>query len=184
MDIDNKKLDKFSKDHFTFINQFFGDQTVREIIAQVFPNKKYRFEVEDFDKNSDHHVLYDIKKKTKVCSVQNGDQVIDVDKNDMLCQSYSLLTFFGERIKKDKKKRQMDMITMYNVILESREFRKVLEETIDIPNSAWRDYRKEGSPAFTMTKKTFYTNIKRVLQHWQEYGYWYFIGEGTMPIEN
>jgi hypothetical protein len=63
--------------------------------------------------------------------------------------------------------------------LESKEFRKLLENTIDIPNPAWRDYRKEDAPQFKMTKKTFYTSIKRVLQHWQEYGYWYFIGEGT-----
>lgn len=45
---------------------------------------------------------------------------------------------------------------MYKVILESKEFRKVLESTIDIPNPAWRDYRKEGAPQFEITKKTFY----------------------------
>jgi hypothetical protein len=174
----NQKLEKFSLEHFTFINQFFGDQTVREVIAQVFPNKRYRFMIENFDNNSHHHILYDVRKKTKVCSVENGDQTIAIDKNDMLCQSYSLLTFFSQPIKRDKRRRQMDMITMYKVILESKEFRKVLESTIDIPNPAWRDYRKEGAPQFEITKKTFYTNIKRVLEHWQEYGYWYFIGDG------
>lgn len=179
MDKETKKLEKFSLEHYTFINQFFGDQTVREIIAQIFPNDRYQFRVEDFGNNTHHHVLYDVKKKTKVCSVKNGDQMIDVDKNDMLCQSYSLLTFFNQQIKKDKKKRQMDMITMYSVILGSKQFRKLLENTIDIPNPAWRDYRKEDAPQFEMTKETFYTNIKRVLKHWKEYGYWYFIGEGT-----
>jgi hypothetical protein len=179
MDKETKKLEKFSLEHYTFINQFFGDQTVREIIAQIFPNDRYQFRVEDFGNNTHHHVLYDVKKKTKVCSVKNGDQMIDVDKNDMLCQSYSLLTFFNQQIKKDKNKRQMDMITMYAVILGSKQFRKLLENTIDIPNPAWRDYRKEDAPQFEMTKETFYTNIKRVLQHWKEYGYWYFIGEGT-----
>ena len=37
----NEKLEEFSLEHFTFINQFFGDETVREVIAEVFPNKKY-----------------------------------------------------------------------------------------------------------------------------------------------
>lgn len=88
----NQKLEKFLLEHFTFINQFFCDQTVREVIAQVFPNKQYRFMIENFDNNSHHHILYDVRKKTKVCSVENGDQIIAIDKNDMLCQSYSLLT--------------------------------------------------------------------------------------------
>ena len=34
-------LESFSKEHFTYINQIFGDQTIRQIISEVFPNKKY-----------------------------------------------------------------------------------------------------------------------------------------------
>jgi len=174
-----KKLNKFSKEHFTFINQFFGDQTVREVIAQVFPNKKYRFEIEDYE-TSHHHVLYDIKKKRKICSIKNKIQDMNIDKNDTLCQSYSLLTFFNLSIDENKVKRQMDMINMYESILESKYFRKTLEETIDIPNRAWRDYRAEGNPPFTIQKSSFYSAIKRTLNHWREYGYHFFIGKGTM----
>jgi len=174
-----KKLNKFSKEHFTFINQFFGDQTVREVIAQVFPNKKYRFEIEDYE-TSHHHVLYDIKKKRKICSIENNIQDMHIDKNDTLCQSYSLLTFFNLSIDENKVKRQMDMINMYESILESKYFRKTLEETIDIPNRAWRDYRAEGNPPLTLQKSSFYSAIKRTLNHWREYGYHFFIGKGTM----
>ena len=175
----NIRLEKFSKEHFTFINQFFGDQTVREVIAQVFPNEKYRFEIEEYE-TSHHHLLYEINKKKTICSFETGVQNMNVDINDTLCQSYSLLIFFKLPIDKNKVKRQMDMINMYESILESKYFRKTLEDTIDIPNRAWRDYRIEGNPPLTLQKSSFYSGIKRTLNHWREYGYHFFIGEGTM----
>ena len=55
--MDNTRLEKFAKEHFTFINQFFGDQTVREVIAQVFPNEKYRFEIEEYEKEYSFRTL-------------------------------------------------------------------------------------------------------------------------------
>jgi len=176
---DNIRLEKFSKEHFTFINQFFGDQTVREVIAQVFPNENYRFEIEEYE-TSHHHLLYDIQKKRTVCSFKSKVQNMNIDINDTLCQSYSLLTFFNLKIDKDKVKRQMDMINMYEAILKSKDFRKTLEDTIDIPNRAWIDYRTEGNPQLTLQKSSFYSAIKRTLNHWREYGYWFFIGQGTM----
>ena len=58
----NKKLDEFSYEHFTYINQIFGDETVREIISENFENDEYSFEVEDADSDDsekgDHHFLY------------------------------------------------------------------------------------------------------------------------------
>jgi hypothetical protein len=176
---DNIRLEKFSKEHFTFVNQFFGDQTVREVIAQVFPNEIYRFEIEEYE-TSHHHLLYDIVKRKKICSFKTKVQNMNVDINDTLCQSYSLLTFFNLKIDKDKVKRQIDMINMYETILKSKDFRKTLEDTIDIPNRAWRDYRTEGNPPLTLQKSSFYSGIKRTLNHWREYGYHFFIGQGTM----
>ena len=41
------KLMTFSKKHYTYINQFFGDETVREIISELYPNDKYDFEIHD-----------------------------------------------------------------------------------------------------------------------------------------
>ena len=178
----NEKLEKFSLEHFTFINQFFGDQVVREVIAKCFPNDKYTFSVDKVGDNLFHHVLIG-KKNKRVCSFEKGHQNMDVDKNDTLCQSYSLLTFLGARIKKDKKQKQMDMIAMYQVLLEDKDFKKKLSETIDIPNSVWKDYRKEGAPTFVITERAFFSNVKQVLKKWKEYGYWYFIGDGTCPPE-
>ena len=61
--ITNEHLEKFGKYHYTYINQIFGDVTVREIIAEIFPNKKYSFRVEEagegFEQNTDHHILFD-----------------------------------------------------------------------------------------------------------------------------
>ena len=181
------KLEKFSLDHYTFINQFFGDETVREIIAEVFPSDKYSFKVESIGENSYHHILIDniTKKKDKiVCSVKSFHQNIGIDKNDTLCQSYSLLTYFGKPIHTDKIKRQIDMIDMYEELLNNREFIKKLNESITIPNPAWFDYRKEGHPQIAILKQTFFRNIRLVLKSWREYGYWYFIGDGKCPIKS
>ena len=46
----NEKLEEFSLEHFTFINQFFGDETVREVIAEVFPNKNTRLRLKLWSK--------------------------------------------------------------------------------------------------------------------------------------
>ena len=181
----NEMLEKFSVEHFTFINQLFGDQTVREVIAEVFPNAKYQFQFEEVGEefeNSFHHVLIDTTKKNKrICSIQKGHQNLQVDKNDTLCQSYSLLTFLGAPINKDKIQKQKDMVAMYEALLSDKHFMKKLKATIDIPNSAWKDYRKEGTPPLAMTEKTFLSKSRQVLKKWKEYGYWYFIGDGKCP---
>jgi hypothetical protein len=181
----NEMLEKFSVEHFTFINQFFGDQTVREVIAEVFPNARYQFKIEEMGKefeNSFHHVLIDITKKNKrVCSIEKGHQDLAVDKNDTLCQSYSLMKFLGAPIKKNKIQKQIDMVLMYDVLVRDKDFMKKLRDTIDIPNSAWIDYCKEGHPPIAMTEKTFLRKTREVLKKWKEYGYLYFIGDGTCP---
>lgn len=181
-----EKLEQFSLEHFTFINQFFGDETVREVIAECFPNDKYEFKIEKVGHGAFHHVLIGKTNGTKekrVCSFEKGHQNMETDKNDTLCQSYSLLTYLGVRIKKDKKQKQIDMVAMYEALLEDKEFKKKLSATIDIPNAVWKDYSKVGAPAFTMTKSAFFSKVKQVLKKWKEYGYWYFIGDGTCPSE-
>ena len=72
------------------------------------------------------------------------------------------------------------MIAMYDVLIRDKDFMKKLRETIDSPNSAWKDYRKEGDPPIAMTEKTFLSKMREVLKKWKEYGYWYFIGKGTL----
>jgi len=189
-DCTDTKLEKFSLEHYTFINQFFGDETVREIIAEFFPSERYQFKIESVGEefeNSHHHILIDNitkKKDNIVCSVKSGYQNIGIDKNDTLCQSYSLLTYFEKPINTDKVKRQIDMVDMYEELLNNRYFIKKLNESIDIPNSNWFDYRKEGHPPIAILKQTFFRNVRIVLKNWREYGYWYFIGDGKCPIKS
>ena len=40
-----RKLINFSKKHYTYINQIFGDISVREIIKEIYPNDKFNFVV-------------------------------------------------------------------------------------------------------------------------------------------
>ena len=46
---DNIKLGLFSKEHYTYINQIFGDLTVREIIKETYAPRDWEFVVEGTD---------------------------------------------------------------------------------------------------------------------------------------
>ena len=127
--LSNNTLEQFGRKHLTYINQIFGDMTVREIISEVFPNKQYTFKVEQagqgFEINTDHHILYDISNNQTVCSTKmrcNGHICQDIrrDVNDTLCQSYPL--FIAKKIKRGKKERQIEMVRMYREILNNELF--------------------------------------------------------------
>jgi len=189
MECTDEKLKKFSHEHYTYINQIFGDQTVREIITEVFPSKKYEMSVDpgegEFEgEGSFHHTLIDKKSKNTICSVENDDQVLKTNKNDTLCQSYSLLTFFNTPIKKDQKKKKMDMITMYRKILSNKEFLDVIiEDILNNPDNKklWVNETIKNKSYLKMDRSLI-TKIKTVLDKWENYGYWFFIGDGTCPI--
>ena len=183
----NEKLQEFAYQHFTYINQIFGDQTVREIITEVFPNKKFQmgFEETNLDfENSYHHYLIDTKTQQPICSVDNGYQNIYINKNDNLCQSYSLLTYFKIPIDPDQKQRQLDMIKMYRKILSSKKFLKIIDEILKDPDnkSLWINYTKKKKTYLVMNIVTIVQNINDVLNKWEKYGYWYFIGDGMCPV--
>ena len=184
-----RKLNNFSKKHYTYINQIFGDMAVREIIAEKFPHKHFEFDVAkadeaDFDADSDHHFLYNKKKNTYVCSVEDGFQDTHKNVNDTLCQSYSLLTYFGIKISKQRKKRQMDMIKMYRTILGDPDFVMFLDKDI-IRNKKnkklWINFTKKKEEHLVMDIQYILINIKDVLDRWENYGYHYFIGKGKCP---
>ena len=181
----NAKLESFSLEHYTYINQIFGDQTVREIISEVFPNKKLSFEIEDTGEDfefSQHHVLRDKTTGIKICSVDDGYQNHFINKNDTLCQSYSLLTYFNIPISSNQKQRQMDMIRMYRTILSNKTIITKLDEIIyPTNNELWIDYTKNTNPYIIMNKAIILEKINIVLQNWEDYGYWYFIGNGKCP---
>jgi len=188
MSCTQEKLSKFSLDHYTFINQFFGDVIVREIIAEVYNNPKYEFEVVvdlDFgDGGSDHHILRKNNGGGEVCSGKYQEK----HDNDTLCQSYSLLTYHGIKIDRDHTQRQLDMIEMYRGMLDNDEFIDILTSEIDIPNKRWRDYRSNsnGGKRFTkrMTPKQFFKLVDRTLDRWEEYGHHYFTGDGSCPTSS
>lgn len=197
------QLKYFGQKHYTYINQIFGDETIRQIISEVFPNNNYEFHVEDIEEDNPdfdggiHHVLYETKINTKVpnkwCSVDENYQDMDINENDTLCQSYTLLKYRNKSIVKgqneDKQKqRQMDMINMYREILDNHTFITELNELVK--NKAnkkhWREYLKEQYKPLKykrrqyvkMNKNHLLGRIHSTLDCWERYGYKYFIGDG------
>jgi hypothetical protein len=132
------KLAAFSLNHYTYINQIFGDMSVREIIhdSATAPQRKYSFSESKLTQGKHHFLSYGKKPKEEmVCSMKTGIQKMGTnytkkqDKNDTLCQSYSLLFFFDHEIHKVdptdsleeeitiKKNRQLQMIRMYRTLI-------------------------------------------------------------------
>jgi hypothetical protein len=191
-DCSKEKLEEFSKKHFTYINQIFGDATVRQIIEEEYPTT-YEFAVEktgaDFE-HSFHHTVKDRGDDTIICSVLDGYQDIYKNKNDTLCQSYSLLNYFDIDIPDNKKERQMAMIQMYRDILngtmenfEDVDFKKIIYDeilSVRANKDLWLNFVTNRG-YISMAKNKFFKNIEDTLDEWEEFGYWYFIGKGNCP---
>lgn len=176
-------LSEFSLRHFTYINQIFGDQTVREIISEVFPNDSVMFNVKVINKQGDFHhtLLYkknENEKQKEWCSLQLGYQDVKTNVNDMLCQSYTLLYYFGYKVYFDPKASQMEMIKMYRWLLSNPFFIAALDDVIHSENDRlWKNYSFKKKYV-KMDKKQILHSIHSVLNEWEEYGYRYFIGNG------
>ena len=185
-----RKLINFSKKHYTYINQIFGDISVREIIKEVYPNDKFNFvvlkanDIDNFENNSLHHVLEYVKSGRQLCSVQQKHQDLTKNLNDTLCQSYSLMNYFGIKISRVRRKKQEDMVRMYKTLLNNDEFVKKLNDDI-LTNKKnkkiWVDYSKPIKPTqyLDMNVNNLVKNINMVLDNWNDYGYNYFIGDGV-----
>ena len=181
-----RKLINFSKKHYTYINQIFGDISVREIIKEVYPNDKFNFVVlkanerDNFENHSLHHVLEYVKSGRHLCSVQQKHQDLKKNLNDTLCQSYSLMNYFGIKISRVRRKKQEDMVRMYKTLLNNDEFVKKLNDDI-LTNKKnkkiWVDYSKPKK-YLDMNVNNLVKNINMVLDNWNDYGYNYFIGDG------
>jgi hypothetical protein len=154
---------------------------------ELYPSKDYAFKVEPGEgafEGTDHHVLSS-KKRGSICSVNQGHQNPDIDVNDTLCQSYSLLNYFNIRIAKDKKAKQVAMVKMYRTkLLNNPAFIKKLDEVIHAENvGTWKDHTKQssGNHNLQMNKAKILSEIRKTLDQWEDYGYHYFIGDGTCP---
>jgi len=198
-----KKLLAFSKKHYTYINQIFGDATVREIIEEEYFTT-WEFHVAkagpEFG-NSFHHTVRDREDPDIfVCSVMDDIQDLHKNVNDTLCQSYSLMNFFeipiqssgkkGEQTEISQERNQMSMIKMYRDILNGTleefkgiNFKEILTNQIlsDKRNKKlWRNF-VAGKGHISMTPKVLFKNIEDTLTQWEEFGYWFFIGKGECP---
>ena len=196
----NEDLVRFGREHYTFINQFFGDKGVRMYIKHIFKkqNKKYKLVFDknassrfasDRSGNSGHHYVINRQTKQEMCSDELGYQT---QINDTLCQTYSLMHFFDLPVNNENRKEmQEDMVRMYRSLLENKEFMNYLENGdpkkkqygLIFPNPDWKDYRNndKGEPFVNMTKDELFENVKRVLNDWESFGYYYFIGDGECP---
>jgi hypothetical protein len=185
-----RKLDYFKWKHFTYINQIFGDVTVREIISEVYPNKSLEFRIEKvesgsgFEDGSDHHVLFDTSKNKTICSVDTLKiQNTTINKYDTLCQSYTLLSYFNRQIYKTHKRRQIEMIDMYRDLLHNRTFVKKIQDEI-VKNKSnkklWSDYTQnvDGDVFLEMDMSSILRNIRDTLTRWEDYGYQHFTKDG------
>jgi hypothetical protein len=194
-----ENLALFSQEHYTYINQIFGDETIRDVISEMYVDRDWKFAVEDANEDfeySNHHVLIKRGKMgelIKWCSVDERHQNILINKNDTLCQSYTLMKYLNKPIVKNMKKRQMDMIRMYRNIVKRDYFKEELHGIIEIMRrkikktrkknnpSLWKDYTNSPVTYLQKNYDTIYAEINNVLDKWEKYGYWFFIKEGTCP---
>lgn len=190
------RVQRFGYMHYTFINQIFGDKTVREIIMDLYPRRYLYLDVEpassDFERGVDsiHHIVIDTKNNKTICSVDDKYQNVYIHKHDTLCQSYTLLVYFAKKFtkglsSKSQKERQMIMITLYRKILNDPIF---IAELKTLDTSIWRDYTKyNGNERHEMiyirdNTPLLVKRIKTTLDAWELYGYKYFIGDGDGNI--
>jgi hypothetical protein len=194
-------LELFSQEHYTYINQIFGDATVREIIKEMYTERDWNFVVNDADVDfeySNHHILEKPGKDGKTvkwCSVDEGFQNININKNDTLCQSYTLLKYLNKPIDTSMKKRQMEMIKMYRNIIKRDYFQKELKGMIEIMSrkikrttkknnpALWKDYTNSPETYLYKDFNTLYAEIHSVLDKWEKNGYFHFIKEGMCPVK-
>jgi len=197
----SEKLSTFSKEHYTYINQIFGDETVREIIKEMYVERDWDFAVEDANADfeySNHHVL--VKKgKTgediKWCSVDEKYQNINVNKNDTLCQSYTLMKYLNKPIAIGMKQRQMDMVRMYRNILKKEYFNDELKGMVEIMQKElkikkrrkgvvlWKNYTTNRPTNINKSYENIHEEINNVLDKWEKYGYLYFMKDGTCSVK-
>jgi hypothetical protein len=161
----------------------FGVNNLPNALPNAVPNAVNRTETRKKRRND----------TSKVCSVKVGYQDLSVDVNDTLCQSYSLMAYLSvpfdstpsaEATVEQKFQKQLSMIQMYREILADPSFIKELDGIVKNRNNKelWTDTVDDTNTFFIIKKykktSTIVTNILRVLNIWEKYGWQFFVGDG------
>jgi hypothetical protein len=140
------ELRKFGIRHYYYINQIFGDLTLREIITEEFESPGgWTLETmvtgRDFE-HSFHHYCTRYNKNETWCSVLEGIQNIrDIHPHDTLCQSYSVMKYMGTISDTDTElteELQKRMVEMWRMILNNRK----ISEQIVHASKQYKNYRE------------------------------------------
>ena len=170
------KLEEFSQKIFVFTT-IFGDISVRESlvgtentnlrkeskkdikkgILDIKETDHYLFDEQGENEwsHTKHHVLISKShgKKDEICSVRLGYQLLNLNAQDTLCQTYSLLAITGNlpntgqfgkrdniwpkkkaRNPEENKNLQYRMIQFYRNVLNNVDFKQEMEEIISLDN--------------------------------------------------
>tara|TARA_E500000178_G_scaffold354105_1_gene421984 strand:- start:191 stop:1156 length:966 start_codon:yes stop_codon:yes gene_type:complete len=190
------RYDDLSEDDEDYDKNEYDDANTKGAVpmdeAQYYPIEKEddeesapEFEYEDTENN--HHVLYDMENETYLDSVSTVGykyQNQERDEHDSLCQSYTLMFFFGRKMDNDPVKKQMQIIKMYEWLINNKNFTDRIKEDIFYVDpekrEVWED--EHGNRISTQGPKYFDKLIKKIkntLKIWKEYGYRHFIGDGS-----
>lgn len=150
------KVRKFGWEHYDTINKVGGDEEFKELIEKCFPSDKYSLGCREDETFGHHHHVVNKQTNEVLCSLDLGYQNPKRNYNDTLCQSWSLLIYFGDTIVDDQYTNQMTMIKCWKNLLTNPNF--------------IRECKK---------KRYFIGDLYKVLNSWKKYGYLYFIGKGN-----
>lgn len=161
--------------HYYYINQLLGDQTLRDMIMEEFPHEENRLVTEkgegDFA-NSSHHFCI-LAKNNKWCSVDEGIQNLNIHSHDTLCQSYSVLRYFGGIGPSDKeltKKLQMKMIKVWYTILENPTIMDQIYNSVTLRKKNKEYLMEEIQKTYRKSKTSLKNKIAKVLQKYYKSG--------------
>ena len=183
--INRQNLVDFSWHHFNYINQIFGHESVRKLIQKYYPCETYKLIVIVDEKNQggDHIVVYDKKNNHIINSYTEGWQNVEKNKNDNLCQSYSLLVYLNKRFKHmTHKEIQRRMICMYRQIIRND---NIMKEIMDNDDIIFKEYygvdtNDELIDSGEICKNDICEQINYVLDDWEKFGYIHFQGNGEI----
>ena len=126
--------------------------------------------------NSSHHMCM-LAKNNTWCSVNEGIQNLNIHSHDTLCQSYSVLRYFGKIEPSDKKltkKLQMKMIEVWHKILKNPIIMAQIHHSVTQTQNN-KFLMKEIPTSYRGSLYALKKKIVKVLQMWEEYGYVWFM---------